>query len=63
MVEKIRMSGDIESENHKFEKRKNPLLIYDIDINRFVVFTKVLVKEVLNILLATKMLKELDNYT
>ena len=63
MVEKIRMFGDIESENQNFKNGKNPLLIYDIDINRFVVFTKVLVKEVLSILLATKMLKELDNYT
>ena len=63
MGEKIRTFGDIESENHKFHKRKNPLLIYDVDINKFVVFTKILVKEVLNILLAAKMLKELDNYT
>ena len=30
-----------EIENHKFHKHKNPNLIYDVDINKNIVFNKI----------------------
>ena len=45
----------IEIENHKLHKHENPISIYDVHINKILVFKRIaLVKMVLNTLLAEK---------
>ena len=47
--------GDIEVEKQIFYSHKNPISIYDVNIDKIVISNKVsLVKEVLNTLLVTK---------
>ena len=54
---------DTEIEKCKFHQHKSPFLIDNIDINKMVVSSVVsLVKRVLNILLAIKMLNKLQLY-
>ena len=51
-------SGDIEVKKQRFHQHKRPILLKYMDINEIVVSNKIfLVKEYLNISLATKMLK------
>ena len=53
----------LKSKNKKFHQHKSLILINNIDINKITVSNKyILVKNVLNILLVTKMLKILDLY-
>ena len=53
--------GDTEIEKHKFYQYKSPISINNTDINKIEVSNKsLLVEKVLNILLATKFLKEID---
>ena len=33
--------GDVEVEKHKFHQRKNPISIYDVDIDKIVISKKV----------------------
>ena len=47
--------GDIEIKKKKFHQRKSPILIENININKKVIYNKVI--RALNISLATKMLK------
>ena len=50
--------GDIEVKKQRFHQHKRPILLKYMDINGIVVSNKIfLVKEYLNISLATKMLK------
>ena len=50
--------GDIEVKKQRFHQHKRPILLKYMDINEIVVSNKIfLVKEYLNISLATKMLK------
>ena len=54
--------GDIEIQKQKFHRRKGPISIKNIDINKIVVSNKVYFgKKDLNISLAAKMLKKLDS--
>ena len=51
--------GDIEVKKQRFHQHKRPILLKYMDINEIVVSNKIfLVKEYLNISLATKMLKK-----
>ena len=51
--------GDIEVKKQRFHRYKRPILLKYMDINEIVVSNKIfLVKEYLNISLATKMLKK-----
>ena len=51
--------GDIEVKKERFHQHKRPILLKYMDINEIVVSNKIfLVKEYLNISLATKMLKK-----
>ena len=53
--------GEIENEKHKLHLHKNPISIYNTDINKMLVPNKVvLVKGVLKILLVTNMVKKLS---
>ena len=55
--------NDIEIEKQKFHQYKRPISIKNTDINKTVVSNKIfLVKKVLNISSAIKMLKKLDRY-
>ena len=59
MDKKVIKFDDIEIEKWKFYQHKKPILIDNIDINIIVVQNQVfLVKRILNILLAIKMLKK-----
>ena len=47
MGTKIITFGNTEVEKHRFHQHKNPILIYDVNIDRIVVFNKFpLIKEV-----------------
>ena len=51
MDEKVITFGDTEIENQKFHYHKNPIFLYDADINKTIVYNKVSFgKKVLNIL-------------
>ena len=51
--------GDIEVKKERFHQHKRPVLLKYMDINEIVVSNKIfLVKEYLNVSLATKMLKK-----
>ena len=51
--------GDIEVKKERFHQHKRPILLKYMDINEIVVSNKIfLVKEYLNVSLATKMLKK-----
>ena len=41
MGKEIIAFGDLEVEKHKFDQHKNPMLIYNINIDRIVVTSKV----------------------
>ena len=58
-MEKIIITfGDIDVKKQRFHQHKRPILLKYMDINEIVVSNKIfLVKEYLNISLATKMLK------
>ena len=63
MDKNVTKFGETEIEKHEFHQRKNPILIYNLDINKILVSNKVYsVKRVLNILLVTKMVKKLNRY-
>ena len=51
--------GDVEVEKHKFHQRKNPISIYDVDIDKIVISKKVSFDKKSFILLITKMLEKL----
>ena len=52
---------NIEVEKHKFHEHKNPISVYDVNINRIVVYAKFpFSKKVLNISLDTKII--MKNY-
>ena len=59
-MEKIIITfGDIDVKKQRFHQHKRPILLKYMDINEIVVSNKIfLVKEYLNISLATKMLKK-----
>ena len=65
MAKKIITFGDIATEKQKLQQHKNRISIYDVDINKRVVSSKLRFgkKKVLNNLLATKLLKKLDRYS
>ena len=51
--------GDAEVEKHKFHQHKNPISIYDVDIDKIVISKKVSFGKKRFILLITKMLEKL----
>ena len=62
-MEKNIKFDDTEIEKSKFHQNKSSILIDNTDIYKIVVSNKIsLVKRILNILLAIKMLKKLDLY-
>ena len=40
MGKEIITFGDIKIENHKFHQHKNPIFIYDVDIDNIVIYSK-----------------------
>ena len=56
MGKEIITSVNIEVEKHKFYQCKNPISIYDVNVDRIVVSKKVFFKKVLNILMCMKMM-------
>ena len=62
-MEKILKFGDIEIQKQEFHQHKAPTSIKNIDINKIVVPIRVsFSKNLLNISLATKMVKKLNRY-
>ena len=63
MDNKIIAFGDTEAKKHKFHYHKNPILIDDVDVNTNILSSNAfLVKNILNILLVTKIMKKSNNY-
>ena len=61
-MEKVIKFGDIEIQKQKFHQHKAPISIKNIDINKIILIRFLLVKRLLNISLATKMVKKLNPY-
>ena len=62
MKKQIIMFGNVKIGKCKFHNHKSPILVDDEDIDKILISNKVSCKNVINILLVTKMKKKLNHY-